>query len=86
MSVDLLLFIQCFVVQVPVCISQCLAHMLFMVANGDQTPTTLADTFSTPYFVRVALLLAVPDEFIEDMQQRWGVDLEPSSSVFDLFR
>jgi hypothetical protein len=72
--------------QVPVCISQVLAHLLFMVANGDQTPTALPDTFSTPYFVRVALLLQPPQEFVEDMQQRWGLEVEPGSRVFDLFR
>jgi hypothetical protein len=60
--------------------------MLFMVANGDQTPTALADTFSTPYFVRVSLLLEVAAEFVEDMQQRWGVQVERGSRVFDLFR
>jgi hypothetical protein len=72
--------------QVPVCISQCLAHMLFMVANGDQTPTALPDTFGTPYFVRLVLLLVVPPEFVQDMQQRWGTTIEPGSRVFDLFR
>jgi hypothetical protein len=41
------------VVQVPVCLSQCLAHMLFMVANGDQMPTALADTLSTVQAVHV---------------------------------
>jgi hypothetical protein len=72
--------------QVPVCISQCLAHILFMVANGDQPPTALADTFGTAYFVRVAMLLEPPEEFLQDMQQRWGWTAEPGSKVFDLFR
>jgi hypothetical protein len=34
----------------------------------------------------VSLLLEVPAEFVEDMQQRWGVKVEAGSRVFDLFR
>jgi hypothetical protein len=40
----------------------------------------------TRYFVCVALLLEVPREFVDDMQQRWGVEVEPGCRAFDLFR
>jgi hypothetical protein len=36
--------------------------------------------------VHVSLLLEVPAEFVDDMQQRWCVDVETGSRVFDLFR
>lgn len=45
------------------CVSQLLAHLLFLIANGGSSQggtsssssaggTALADTFTTPYFVR----------------------------------
>jgi hypothetical protein len=80
-----------------VCISQLLAHILFITANGTPSNssssstcfahgTALPDTFTTPYFVGLATQLDIPPEFVEDMQSKWGVELEPSSKVFDLFR
>lgn len=73
--------------QVPICITQLLAHLLFLVANGDQkSRTALPDTFTTPYFVTLAMMTHPPLEFIEDMSSRWGVCIEPDSRVFDLFK
>eukprot|EP00879_Flechtneria_rotunda_P013981 GHRR01014605.1.p1 GENE.GHRR01014605.1~~GHRR01014605.1.p1 ORF type:complete len:707 (+),score=303.14 GHRR01014605.1:547-2667(+) len=72
--------------QAPVCLSQLLGHLLFMVANGDMTPTALPDTFTTPYFVQLAAITALPPEFIEDMHKRWGTRLAAGSRCFDLFR
>jgi len=112
--------------QVPVCISQLLAHILFLTANGgssssseqQQHPedphahplgntsssssssssntnsssrrfvggTALPDTFTTPYFVLLSSVARPPPEFIADMAERWGVEVEAGAKVFDLFR
>jgi hypothetical protein len=48
--------------------------------------TALPDTFTTPYFLRLAELTEPPTEFIEDMRDKWGVEIEPGTKVFDLFR
>lgn len=68
------------------CISQLLAHLLFLAANGDQPATALPDTFTTPYFVRLAMLVRPPPEFVADMAEHWGLLLGQKDRVFDLFR
>jgi hypothetical protein len=46
----------------------------------------LADTFTTPYFAHLAEVTQVPEEFVADMRDKWGVDVEQGSKVFDMFR
>jgi hypothetical protein len=48
--------------------------------------TALPDTFTTPYFLRLAELTECPIEFIEDMRNKWGAEIEPATNVFDLLR
>lgn len=69
------------------CLSQLLSHLLFVVANGGlSSATALPDTFTTEYFATVAAMTPVPEEFIDDMQQRWGEAVSPGSRVFDVLR
>lgn len=76
-----------FILQEPVCLSQLLSHLLFIVANGGlSSATALPDTFTTAYFATVAAMTPVPEEFVQDMQQRWGETVPPTSTVFDLLR
>jgi hypothetical protein len=73
--------------QGPVCITQLLSHLLFLAANGGSMhATALPDTFTTPAFVRVGVETTLPPEFVQDMADRWGEDVEPGGCVFDLFR
>eukprot|EP00775_Hariotina_reticulata_P004409 gene4409-4662_t len=53
---------------------------------GRRSATALPDTFTTQYFATVAAMTPVPEEFIGDMQQRWGEVVSPGSRVFDLLR
>jgi hypothetical protein len=48
--------------------------------------TALADTFTTPYFVHLAEVTQVPEEFVSDIRDKWGLEIEQGSKVFDLFR
>jgi hypothetical protein len=73
----------------PVALSAVLAHLLFLRANGGlASSVALADTFGTEAFIAAALAAKVPQEFVDDMRERYpqDCDIQPGAVVFDLIR
>lgn len=62
----------------PVPVSAVVAHLLFLTCNGGaQAAVALADTFGTQAFLAVALAANVPQEFLDDMRQRFPDQAQP---------
>ena len=56
----------------PVPVSAVVAHLLFIACNGGaEAAVALADTFGTQAFLAVALAADVPQEFLDDLRQRY---------------
>ncbi|KAK3237970.1 hypothetical protein CYMTET_51979, partial [Cymbomonas tetramitiformis] len=63
------------------------AHLLFEATHGDADhATALADTYGTASFAAAAAVTQVPEEFLQDMEQRHGAKLRKGCTVLELLK